>query len=55
MVLHLLAAKDQALLDRWDTFLLLNTLLYARDLVVGLDVEFDLFAGEGADSVIDWY
>lgn len=51
MVLHLLSTEDQTLLDRWDAFLFLNTLLYARNLVVGLDVEFDLFAGEGADSV----
>jgi hypothetical protein len=49
--LHLLATKDESLLNWWDTLLLLNTLLYASNFVVWLDVELDLLAGEGADSV----
>jgi hypothetical protein len=31
--IHLLATIDQTLLCRWDTLLLLNALLYPRDLV----------------------
>lgn len=48
---HLLASKDQPLLYRRNALLLFHALLYPRDLVVGLDVEFDLFACEGTDSV----
>jgi len=39
------------LLNWWDAFLLFDTFLYTCYLVVGLNVEFDLFACEGADSV----
>lgn len=51
VVVHLLAAEDETLLLGWDAFLLLDTLLDLRHLIVGLDVELDLFAGECADSV----
>lgn len=47
--LHLLAAKDEALLHRRDAFLLLDLLLDLGDLVVGLDIELNLLAREGAD------
>lgn len=49
-VLHLLSAKNQSLLDRGNSFLLLDLFLNVLDLVFGLDVQFDLFAGEGSDS-----
>jgi hypothetical protein len=48
---HLFAAEDEALLDGWDALLLLDALLDLGDLVVGLDVELDFFAGEGADPI----
>lgn len=47
---HLLAAKDQALLYWWDALLLFDALLYLRNLVVRLNIEFDLFPCEGTDS-----
>ena len=47
---HLLAAKDEALLDGRNPLLLLDLLLDLRDLVVEVDVELDLLAGQGADS-----
>lgn len=49
--LHLLAAKDKALLDRRDAFLLFHLLLDLGDLVVGLDVELDLLARQGTNSL----
>lgn len=51
MFLHLLSTKDKSLLNWRDTLLLLDTLLYASDLVVWLNVELDLLAGESADSM----
>ena len=67
-VLHLLSAEDESLLDGWDAFLFFDALFYPGDLgwldsvsweglgrvylVVGLDVELDLLAGECADSVV---
>ena len=48
---HLLPAIDQPLLYRRDALLLFHALLDALHFVVGLDVEFDLFPCEGADSV----
>jgi hypothetical protein len=45
----LFAAKDQSLLRWWDALLLFDAFLDLADLVVRLDVEFDLFAGEGTD------
>lgn len=47
---HLLSAKDQSLLDWRDALLLFDALLDLRNLVVRLNIEFDLFSGEGADS-----
>ena len=48
--LHLLAAVDEALLDRGDALLLLDLFLDLRHLVVALDVELDLLARQGPDS-----
>jgi hypothetical protein len=48
---HLLAAKDETLLDGRDALLLLHLLLDLRDLVVALDVELNLLAGECSDPV----
>jgi hypothetical protein len=48
---HLLSAKDQALLHGWNTLFLLDALLDLGYFVVGLDVQLNFFAGEGADSV----
>ena len=50
VIAHLLASEDQPLLRWWDAFLLLNALLDLADFIIGLDIEFDLLAGEGADS-----
>ena len=47
---HLLATENQALLHRRNTLLLFDAFLDLGNFVVGLDVEFDLFACEGADS-----
>lgn len=47
---HLLPPIDQPLLRRRNAFFLLNALLDPRHLVVCLDVELDLLAGEGAHS-----
>lgn len=45
-LLHLLSAKDETLLNGWDTLLFLDTLLYARDLegesVVSQEVKYIL-------------
>ena len=49
---HLLSSVNQPLLHWRDPLLFFHALLDALDLVVGLDVEFDLFAREGADSVM---
>lgn len=46
---HLLPSINQPLLLRRDALLLLHALLDPRDFVVGLDVQLDFFAGEGAD------
>jgi 5-keto 4-deoxyuronate isomerase len=43
---HLLAAVDEALLDGGDTLLLLDLFLDLRDLVVHLDIELNLLAGQ---------
>lgn len=49
--LHLLPAEDEALLDGWDAFLLLDPLLNLGDLVVWLNVQLYLFACQRADPV----
>jgi len=51
MNVHLFPTINQPLLYRRNALLLLHTLLYPRDLVVGFDVQLDFLAGEGADSV----
>lgn len=48
--IHLLPSRDQPLLHWRDTLLLLHAFFYAADFIVGLDIQFDLFAGKGADS-----
>lgn len=45
VVRHLLPTIDEALLLRRDSFLFFDALFYFADFVVGLDVEFDFFAG----------
>ena len=51
LIRHLLPAVDKPLLHGRNAFFFLDALLDARDFVVGLDVEFDFFAGECADPV----
>jgi len=46
---HLLSTENQALLDRRNSLLLFNTFFDLGDEVVRLDVELDLFPGEGSD------
>ena len=48
VVVHLLATEDETLLCWGNALLLLDTLLDARDFVVGLNIELDLLAGQGA-------
>jgi len=49
-LLQLLASKDQALLARWDAFLVLDLLLDVFDGVRRLDMQGDGIAGEGFDK-----
>jgi len=46
----LLSTENQALLDRWNSLLLFDTFFDLGNEVVRLDVELDLFPGEGSDS-----
>jgi len=48
LVVHLLSSVDETLLRGRNSFLLLNALLYPRDLVVSLDIKLDLLASEGS-------
>jgi len=48
VIVHLLSTEDETLLCWGNALLLLDTLLDARDLVVGLNVELNLLAGQGA-------
>lgn len=49
-VLELLAGKDQTLLVRWDTFLVLDFLLDAFDRLGRFDLKSDGLAGECFDE-----
>jgi hypothetical protein len=42
-VLHLLATENQSLLLWWNTFLFLNSFLDSSDLVIGFNINFDLY------------
>ena len=46
-ILKLLASKDESLLIRWDTFLVLDLCLDVVDCVRSLDIESDGLAGQG--------
>lgn len=46
-ILKLLSSKDQSLLVRWDTLLVLNLALYIVDGIGGLDLEGDGLARKG--------
>jgi len=50
-VLELLACEDQALLIRWNSFLVLDLALDVVDSVRGLDLESDGLAGDCKDDV----
>ncbi len=49
-IFKLLASKDQSLLVRWDTLLILDLALHIVDGVRGLDLKGDGLAGEGLDN-----
>ena len=49
-ILQLLPRKDQALLVRWDTLLILDLGFDIIDCVAGFDLEGDGLAGEGLDE-----
>ena len=49
-ILQLLACEDQALLIRWDSFLVLNLRLHIVDRVARLDLEGDGLARQGLDE-----
>jgi len=49
-VFQLLSSKDQSLLLRWDSFLVLNFGLDVHDGIIGLDVQGNRLSGEGLDE-----
>ena len=49
--IHLFSAIDQPLLHRRNAFLLLDPLFDLRHFIVRLNIEFDFFSREGADSI----
>ena len=49
-VFKLLSSKDQTLLIRWDSFLILNLCLDIVDCVRWLDIKGDCLTGEGLDE-----
>eukprot|EP00667_Euglena_gracilis_P032450 EG_transcript_49802 len=49
LVRHLAPSEDEPLLLWGDALLLLHLFLHPLDLVVGVDVDLDLFAGQGLD------
>ncbi|KAG2106118.1 hypothetical protein BD769DRAFT_1504016, partial [Suillus cothurnatus] len=49
-ILELLASKDETLLVRWNTLLVLDLRLYVVDGIGGLDLKSDGLAGECLDK-----
>jgi len=49
-ILELLSGKDQPLLIRWDTFLVLDFCLHVVDGVRGLHIQCDGLASQGLDE-----
>jgi len=49
LVVHLLSREDESLLWGWDSLFLFNALLDPLDFVGGLNVDLDLFSGQGLD------